>query len=309
MFRQLAILLSSAMVLSAMALMGPGAQAETLNVHLMLSDNTPPYRQFTTALERALAANKDKVKIVESQADASFPQDSGTKIDLIVTVGTKAAEIAISKLDAPVLCVLIPRLSYETLLEKRPLPHPQMSAIYLDQPWDRQLNFIHAALPRHNTVGMLYSPETPIVLPRLPQGMSLNAKSVRSANKLFDALESILSSSDVLLVVPDSEIYSANNVRNILLTSYRYKVPLIGISQAYVNAGALGAIFSTPEQLADQTGTLIVSFADHRQLPEPQHPASFTVALNQQVARSLGITLNTPAAIRESMDKVGGEGR
>ena len=42
-------------------------------------------------------------------------------------------------------------------------------------------------------------------------------------------------------------------MRNILLTSYRRGVPLVGLSQAYVNAGALAAIFSTTEQLAEQT--------------------------------------------------------
>jgi ABC-type uncharacterized transport system substrate-binding protein len=118
----------------------------------------------------------------------------------------------------------------------------------------------------------------------------------------------MLNSSDVLLAVPDSEIYSSSNVRNILLTSYRHKVPLIGISQAYVNAGALGAIFSTPEQLAEQAGNIISSFFRERKLPGPQYPASFGIALNLQVARSLGIELDSPEAIRGRMAEAG-EGR
>ncbi len=183
-----------------------------------------------------------------------------------------------------------------------------IGAIYLDQPLDRQLNFIQALLPRHSIVGMLYSPDMPISLPRLPRGMSLNVKSVRSTETLFAVLENILNSSDVLLAIPDSQIYSSSNVRNILLTSYRYKVPLIGISQSYVNAGALGAIFSTPEQLADQAAEMIVSFSNGGALPEPQYPASFSIALNQQVARSLGINLPSTQTILERMGKAG-EGR
>ena len=61
----------------------------------------------------------------------------------------------------------------------------------------------------------------------------------RSADELYPKLESILASSDVLMAVPDSMIYSSSNIRNILLTSYRRGVPLVGVSQAYVNAGAL----------------------------------------------------------------------
>lgn len=279
--------------------------AESLGVSLLLSDSTPPYQQLSAAFNKALAASNAQVTITEFQAEGNFKPGSDAKTELIVAVGMKAAELALAKFDGPVLCVMIPKASYEVLLEKRALlyAHQQTSAIFLDQPWGRQLSFIQAALPRHSTVGVLYSPYTPIALPRLPRGLSLNAKSIRSAETLFDALENILSNSDVLLVVPDNEIYSANNVRNILLTSYRHKVPLIGISQAYVNAGALGAIFSTPEQLAAQAAEMAASFARNRQLPAPQHPASFSIALNQQVARSLGITLDTPETIREKMDQ------
>jgi len=293
-FRRFAILLSSSIVV----LLATLAQAETLNVRLVLSDGSQPYQRFSAALKAALAAARADVTLIESQAG------NGADVKLIVAVGMKATELAVAKSDVPVLCVMIPRMGYESLLESQSPRHRYraLSAIYLDQPWDRQLNFIRAALPDYNTVGILYSSDTRITLPRLPPGMSLNAQST-SAENLFVVLESVLSGSDVLLVVPDSEIYSSSNVRNILLTSYRHKVPMIGISQAYVNAGALGAVFSTPEQIAEQSVEAIVFFARNRQLPEPQHPVLFNIALNQQVARSLGIALDPPETIRERMDK------
>ena len=300
MFRQSTILLLS----SAIALLSTLAQAETLNVRLLMSDSTPPYQQFSTALSQVLAANKVDVTVMESQAGT--PQSGeGANAGLVVAVGMKAMELAIAKFDAPVLGVMIPRMGYEALLEKGASQKRSKatSAIYLDQPWDRRLSFIQAALPKHKTVGLLYSSDTHILLPRLPRGMSLNAQSTRSAENFFATLESVLNSSDVLLVIPDSEIYSSSNMRNILLTSYRHQVPLIGISQAYVNAGALGAIFSIPEQLAEQTVEMIVSFARNRRLPEPQYPKLYTISLNQQVARSLGIVLDSPEAIRERMNK------
>lgn len=282
------------------------AQAETLNVRLVSSDSTPPYQQFSSALNQALAASKADVTVVESRAGTN-QSGEGASADLVVAVGMKAMEFALAKFDAPVLGVMIPKMGYEILLEGHPSrQRPKAtSAIYLDQPWDRQLSFIQAALPEHKIVGLLYSPDTHITLPRLPRGMSLNAQSTRPAENLFAALESVLKSSDVLLVIPDNEIYSSSNVRNILLTSYRYQVPLIGISQAYVNAGALGAIFSIPEQLAGQTVEMIISFARSRRLPDPQYPVLFSISLNQQVARSLGIALDSPEAIRERMDKAG----
>lgn len=299
MFRRFTTLLLS----SAIALLATLVQAETLGVNLILSDYTPPYQQFASALDKTLVTSKANVIVKESRAGG------GAKPDLVVAVGVKATEIALADFDAPVLSVMVPKAGYEALLRHSQKPLKAVSAIYLDQPWDRQLNFIQATLPKHGIVGMLYSPNTSIILPRLPHGMSLNAKSVRSAEALFTSLEYILESSDVLLVIPDSEIYSSNNVRNILLTSYRYKVPLIGISQSYVNAGALCAIFSTPEQLALQTAEVIVSFAKDQRLPEPQYPASFSIGINQQVANSLGIDIPPINVIRQRMDKAGGEKR
>lgn len=306
MFRQSTILLLS----SAIALLTTLAQGETLNVRLVLSNSTPPYQQFSAALNQALTASKADVTVMESQADTPPKIGADNHIDLVVAIGMKAMEFAVAKFDAPVLGVMIPRTGYEILLEGHSLHHrpKTTSAIYLDQPWDRQLSFIQAALPQHKIVGLLYSPDTHITLPRLPRGMSLNAQSTRPAENLFATLENVLSNSDVLLVIPDSEIYSSSNVRNILLASYRYQVPLIGISQAYVNAGALGAIFSIPEQLAEQTGEMIIFFARNQRLPEPQYPVLFTISLNQHVAYSLGIVLDSPKAIRERMDKAG-EGR
>lgn len=289
------------LLLSAIGLLAVVAQAETLNVRLVVSGSTPPYQQFSTTLKQALAASKVDMVLVESLAG-----ENGAKPDLVIAAGMKATQLAIAEFDVPVLSVMIPRMSYEMMLESHPVHHQTKttSAIYLDQPWERRLNFIQTALPGHKIVGLLYSPDANITLPRLPPGMSLNAQSARSSEDLFTKLESILNDSDVLLVVSDSGIYNSNNVRNILLTSYRHKVPLIGISQAYVNAGALGAVFSTPEQLAEQTARVIASFARNRRLPEPQYPVSFSVALNQQVARSLGIVLSSPEEIHIRMEKM-----
>lgn len=301
---------SALLLSSAVALLTAMAQAETLDVRLVLSDDSPPYRQFSAALNDALAAGRADVAIIESRTG------NGSNADLVVAVGTKATELALARSDVPVLAVMIPRMGYESLLErggaqKRP---KATSAIFLGQPWSRQMDFIRAALPGRRRVGLLYPPDMQEVIDTLrrsaaEQGLSITAQPLESAGMLFDTLEVVLNDSDLLLAIPDSVIYGSGNVRNILLTSYRHKIPMIGISQAYVNAGALGAIFSTPEQIAGQTAGAIASFARSGKLPDPQHPASFTISLNQQVARSLGIVLDSPEAIRERMAAKGREGR
>lgn len=303
-----------AAVMGAMVLMS-GVQAQTLNVSLLLSDGSSPYRQFADSFNIALAASKADVHIIEvplnSPVDARrlFALPGAKNADLIVAVGTKAAELSVVQIDTPVLVVMVPETGHQKLLMKKSLP--PISAIYLNQPWDRQFDFLRAALPERRKIGLLYSPDTRIDVESLrkkvaARGGSLTARPVQSADSLFSALESVLADSTVLLAIPDSAIYSSSNFRNILLTSYRHDVPLVGFSKAYVNAGAVCAIFSTPEQLAEQAGETVVVFARNRQLPAPQYSAAFTIEVNRQVARSLELKLPTQDEIRAQMNRGAG---
>jgi ABC-type uncharacterized transport system substrate-binding protein len=289
------------MLLAAMA------RTETLDVNLVISDSSPPYRQFAESFSRDLAASRANVTIVESAVV------SDTRADLIVAVGMKAAELVTAQTATPVLVAMVPEAGYKKLLatispENRP---PEISVIYLNQPWSRQLDFLRAALPERRKIGLLYSPDTGIDIERLrrdiaERGGSMIALSVRSEDELFEKLASVLARSNVLLAIPDRTIFSSNNIRNIMLTSYRHGDPLIGLSQAYVTAGALGAIFSTPSQLAEQASAAVISYVRTGQLPTPQYPAAFTIAVNQQVARSLEINVPSPEAIRKRMEKASG---
>lgn len=148
MLRYLAMLLLS----GAIALLTAAAQAETLNARLVLSDGSPPYQKFSAALYKALAASKADVTIIESQIG------SGANTDLVIAVGMKATESALTHPSTPVLGVMVTQMGYATLVKK--LPSQQrprtVSAIYIDQPWERQLDFIRAALPKHRRIGLLY---------------------------------------------------------------------------------------------------------------------------------------------------------
>jgi len=285
--------------------------AENLKVLVVLSDSSTPYLSFASALSKSLPPSV-QASVLETPERLS---SSMYQADLVVAVGMKATEFAASKTTIPMLSVMIPRMGYEELLVRASpkTDHRLISAIYIDQQWDRQIEFWRAVLPERRRIGLLHSQDTNFDLEHLrkkvaQRGGSLQSQQVRSSDELFPKLEGVLANSDVLVAIPDSSIYNSSNIRNILLTSYRYGIPLIGISQSYVNAGAMCAIFSTPEQFAEQASGVMVSFARTRHLSEPQYPATYTIAINHQVARSLGIKLPPQETIRERMGKTrGGE--
>jgi putative ABC transport system substrate-binding protein len=285
-------------------------QTENLKVLVVLSEQSAPYQSFAEVLKKALPALQITVlKNTENFTDVPT-------VDLLITVGMKASELAATQSKISVLAVMIPRAGYENILSHLPAISPLrlMSAIYLDQPWARQIAFWHAVIPERRRIGLVFTQNANMELTSLQheveqRGGSLMLKQVHSNEELFPALESILMNSDVLFAIADSEIYNSSNIRNILLSSYRHGVPLIGLSQAYVNAGALCAIFSTPEQLAIQASKMVNAFARNKELPKAQYPEDFTIAVNQQVARSLAIEMRSPEAIRSQMDKAKEERR
>lgn len=296
---------SGALLVCLLSLLPLSSRADGLAVTLLLSDNSAPYQTFLDTLRQRLPASIRLV--VREQDGATAPAD------LVVAVGMKALESAAPFPNTPLLAVMIPKSGYDSLFVGQKAP-PGMSAIYLDQPWERQVDFLYAVLPDVERVGLLYSPETrleisPLLASVAAHGGSVVAQSVQSADRLFPSLEKVLAGSDVLLAIPDSRIYNAASIRNILLTSYRQDVPLIGLSQGYVNAGALAAIFTLPEQIADQTARQIVAFDKRRALAAPAYPDDFSIAVNSRVARSLEIRVPPEDEIRKRMRRAGEAGR
>lgn len=278
--------------------------ADHLHVLLVLSDNTAPYQSFSKTFSQNLPATI-RVSVLQRVDDFT---DSSQSADVIVAVGTKASVLVAARSNAPLLAALLPKSSYEELLT-RPRRSRSISAIYLDQPWERQAELIHAMLPDRRVVGLLYTTGARIDLTMLSRelarhDLSLNAQLLTAPQALSARLDNLLDGSDVLLAIPDNAIYSSNNIRNILLTTYQKGVPLIGLSQSYVNAGALCAVFSTPEQIAAQASETILTYAQTHQLPDAQYPALYTLAVNQEVARTLSVPYQSVEMLQLQMDNL-----
>jgi putative ABC transport system substrate-binding protein len=274
----------------------PSVQADPLHVHVVLSELGGAYQEFADALRSRLQVDGFVVDL--KRADET-PGDFG----LYVAVGMKAASELASR-DVPALDVLVPKAGYDKLPHTTQRTKPR-SAIFLDQPMQRQVALVRAVLPHTRNVGVLYASPPPELsnVRRLmaDRDMRVHEQAVDERHSLNDALENVLDKSEVLFVLPDAEVYNPGTIRNILLTAYRKRVPLVGISPAYVKAGALCAVFTTPEQAAIQAATIIRQYAESGKLPPPQYPSEFEVSVNMQVARSLELPVKDADRLRDEI--------
>ena len=289
-----------ALVLLLFFFAASSAQAEPVNVTVVQSENSGLYLEFSTALREIAVSRGNTFAVIE-------PSRPIPNSGLVIAVGVKAAT-AVAASNAPfVLNVLIPKTGHEKLLRDFPqrANARAYSAIFLDQPVYRQIHLVAAILPNKRNIGLLYSspPDEFAQLKReiAEHGLSLRKQVVSPSLPLAEALQNILQDSEVLLALPDAAIYNSSTIRNILLATYRSGVPLIGLSPAYVKAGALCAVYSTPAQLALQAAILIQKYSETGALPAAQYPQEFEVMVNEQVARSLGLNIKSEAVLHDEI--------
>lgn len=278
--------------------------AGTPAVVIVTSERSPDYLEAIEAIHAELARggySRSDLNVIAANELTSIAL-AGLSPKLIVTLGTPAAQ-ALARTDskAPQLFVLLTRHSYENLFNGRRSPPPNpVSAVYLDQPVTRQLDLLRLALPDVKRIGVLLGPASQDQAPRLERiaaerGFRLISTYVDDSKSLYAGLQHVVSEASILLAIADPLIFNANTIQNILLTTFRARMPLFAFSPAYVKAGALLAIYSTPGQFGAQAGLIIRAFLQGTPLPAPQYPAEFTVGVNPYVANSLGLSLDASA--------------
>lgn len=218
---------------------------------------------------------------------------------VVMTLGSDAlASVLALDVRIPVVASLIPRAGMERILREAPSKsQASVSAVYLDQPFSRQVELMRLALPNTRRVGVLFGSESSQQSPTLQsalqsKGMELVSGYVGGSGTLFSALKAVLDDTDVLLAVPDSKVYNGSTISNVLLATYRARVPVIAFSPAYVRAGALMSLHSTPRQIGIQAFSIAKTHLTGNTGISLQYPTDFTVVLNEQVARSLDLVLD-----------------
>lgn len=216
-----------------------------------------------------------------------------------VTLGTEALARALPREGRPpIIAALIPRLGFERIVRETVQKSAAgAAALYLDQPFARQLDLLRLALPDAKRIGVLWghesmSQQAGLTAAAQSRGMEIVGSTVTSPITLYGGLKTVLSDTDVLLAVADPAVYNGTTISNILLATYRSRVPLVAFSPAYTKAGALMSLHSAPRQVGGQAAAMARAVLLGGAMPTSQYPVEFSVVVNDYVARSLGLTLD-----------------
>lgn len=292
------------------------AVADGESIWLAASELGGPYAEAAGALRSELSQPASRRLEVRVGAWQDLLATPGKPPQLIVTIGASAYHGVIDEAqrggvlaNVPVLAILIPRASYEALAAKARAP---TSAVFLDQPLGRYLDLLRLTMPERKRIGVLLGPESAALAAALAKSAAARSQQLVTArvsgdDDLYSGLRSVLSEADVLLALPDAQVFNAGSLQNILIATYRQRVPLVAFASGYVKAGATLALYSSPTQAAGQAAAAIRAFLAGHTLPPPQPAADFSVATNDRVARSLGLTFGDADAIAEQLRRQEGQ--
>jgi ABC-type uncharacterized transport system substrate-binding protein len=294
-------------VLLGLGMVLPSLNVFAATVAVILSDDSAPYLEFLGAFRTEIGKEHSIIQLAASQTSVlELPPSTS----LIVTVGVKAAE-SIGKYSTkpPVIAALVPRDWFlhggqaQLALNQR-----SVSALYLDQPLSRQLQLIKIALPKASRLGVVLGASQSWMLREVQsqaRQFQINvSEAVLGPNqRLVESLDKVLPEADLLLAVPDPDVFNRTTAQTLFLTTYRYRVPVVGYSQSLTRAGALISIYSTPAQIGRHAGELVLKSlsGNNVKLPPAQFPDYFTISTNPHVARSLDIDLPEETVLQKRM--------
>ena len=171
---------------------------------------------------------------------------------------------------------------------------------------------VQITVPTIRVIGVIYDPEKTGALVKEAGemaerfGLRFLATPVASQTEVPAALRSLLGKVDALWMLPDETVITPESLTFFLLTAFKHNLPVLTISDAFVEAGALAAL-SARLYGCGSSGVPVVQGdrewpAAARRRPVLSHRPRSTSLINLQTAGQLGLVL--PPEIVQSASKV-----
>jgi len=264
-------------------------------ISLIYNDKLSAYQEVIKGFKSVVNDSSFKVNYLENVDYSAIDENSR----LILALGSKAINLIPSNQDnfrhTPDI------ISTLTLNNDLLQNTPNLTGIAIQASAQSQLNWHKRILPGAKRIGVLYDPKnSQALIEQLNEiaptfDLEIIAVAVHSPTEITAALKRLGREADSILSIPDTSVYSGKTAKAILLFSYRNKIPFIGMSRAWVKAGAIYALdwdyFAIGQQCAELA---IAILAGKKAGTIPiQYPNSEQYLLNLKTAEQLKIDFST----------------
>ncbi len=224
-----------------------------------------------------------------------------------VTLGEKSLKTILStRPQKRLFSLMVAKYQLDKLIQLYTRFGIELSGIYQEQSFTRQLNLVHAIDPEAKHIAIALGLKTRYWLDEyqaLSKKHSLqlifNLFNLQSNLPLF--VEKINSDKTFLLVVNDPDVYSPLQLQSILVTSYNRQIPIIGNKYSDSENAALASVYTPNELLASELSQTIDDFCHHKKLTTPYFSRNYQVRVNTTIAQSLNLPMLDPRLLKSKM--------
>ena len=265
-----------------------------------VSDYDEALRGFKETTSHQIVAVYDMGGDLERGRKQLAEIEATVKPDLIFAVGSWALQVVIGRTSAvPVVyaMVLNPPSVIGTDMKN-------VTGASMNVPVEQPIRLFKQLGPQVKRIGIIFNPaKTGYLVGRAhrvarEEGLELVTREIGSVKEAIGALDSFQGGIDALWIVPDETILSNAVVQQMLLYSYRQRIPLLGLSDRHAQMGALFSLsFASGEDIGRQAGELAQTILTGRAAADVPYTNARKVYLtvNLKTAQKLG--LDIPPAI------------
>lgn len=283
----------------------PDAFADDLIV-VLKSRRAEPYELALRGLRRILKekgqnATFEEFLLKDVEQPERLSEIGGKEPQLFVALGSAAtSQIAQVVKSTPVVFCMVLNPVASGFVRSMTSSGNNLTGASLDIPLRLQFEALRSIVPHAKKMGVIYNPEeTGSVVQQARKtaremGLDLVAISIATADKVPDALSRLDRSIDALWSVADSTTFSSKeSIKYILEHTVRNKIPFVGLSPAFVEAGALMALAADYQEIGAQCGGLAsrVLKGDNPSSLPITTPQKVTLHVNLNTAKSIGLKI------------------
>jgi putative tryptophan/tyrosine transport system substrate-binding protein len=301
-----------AVLLLGVAVPGPARSEAPRTIAVVLSRDLPAYREALRGFEEVLSESHLTYRLLEFAADPGEVEPAtlagrirAKRPDLVLSIGSAAtSQIARQITDVPVVFSMVLSSAGTLPLQELRETHPNLTGATMEIPVRVQFAKLKEILPTARRIGVLYDPALNAALVEQATqaaralDLELVPQVVTSEAELFSRVGTLAGRVDVLWSVADSTVFSDQGLKYILLETLRHGIPFVGLSPAFVKAGALLAFSTDYRDLgrqAGEQGVRILAGEEAAAIPLGV-PRGLSLSINLNTAKQIRVEI--PEAIR-----------
>lgn len=256
------------------------------------SQSSGPYQQTLDSFKSSITQARPEIKFTQRGADEK--KNELHNPDIVFSLGSTATSESLTELgNAALVATMI-------LSDKVLQNNAQATAVLLKNSARTQLEWHRRLLPNARRIGVLYDPQNNQAWVDAAKhaasklDLEIIAVPVESAKELPAALKVLGRQAESILGIADKTVYSSKTAKAVLLSSFRNRIPFVGLSSVWVKSGAIYALDWDYSELGQQCASIALQILDGKKARtiEPQLPDKQLYSINVKTAKHMKLSMS-----------------